>query len=238
MCETKCESMQLHKPFVVCEHEKIYQEDGGAHFALWRDSVKDMRTHRQFHLHYAEVTDGRSGAVCIVERGGRLLLAQHWRESVGEWLWEFPRGMGVLGETAEQTALRELAEETGLHAHESQVEILQYMHADAGVIRDSVAIASIRLNGEDTETGVSSVTGCGFEAESIVALDSDEMHGEALAASDTTDSSTIMPALSAKDNELENIQWKTEHEIDMMIAHGTIQDGITLAAYMIWKSRR
>lgn len=210
MCETKCESMQLHKPFVVCEHEKIYQEDGGAHFALWRDSVKDMRTHRQFHLHYAEVTDGRSGAVCIVERGGRLLLAQHWRESVGEWLWEFPRGMGVLGETAEQTALRELAEETGLHAHESQVEILQYMHADAGVIRDNVAIASIRLNGEDTESSADS----------------------------GSDANGILPVIGEKDNELENIQWKTEQEIDAMIARGTIQDGITLASYMVWKNRR
>lgn len=206
----KHESMQLHKPFVVYEHEKIYQEQGGAHFVLWRDSVKDMRTHQQFHLHYAEVTDGRSGAVCIVERGGRLLLAQHWRESVGEWLWEFPRGMGVIGETAEQTALRELAEETGLHAHESQVEILQYMHADAGVIRDSVAIASIRLNGEDTESSADS----------------------------GSDANGILPVIGEKDNELENIQWKTEQEIDTMVARGTIQDGITLASYMVWKNRR
>ena len=210
MCETKCESMQLHKPFVVCEHEKIYQEDGGAHFALWRDSVKDMHTHQQFYLHYTEVADGRSGAVCVVESGDRLLLAQHWRESVGKWLWEFPRGMGKLGETAEQTALRELAEETGLHAHESQVEILQYMHADAGVIRDSVAIASIRLNGEDTESSADS----------------------------GSDANKILWVLDEKDNELENIQWKTEREIDTMIAHGSIQDGITLASYMVWKNRR
>ncbi|NEG90199.1 NUDIX domain-containing protein [Bifidobacterium aerophilum] len=75
----------------------------------------------------------------------RYLLARHWRVSTGTWEWEFPRGMGEPGESAEQTAARELREETGLTVDDSRIRILQMMHADTGVLRDRIAVARISV---------------------------------------------------------------------------------------------
>jgi 8-oxo-dGTP diphosphatase len=47
----------------------------------------------------------------IADDAGRVLLVRH---SYGELNWEIPGGAGELGESAEQCAVREVHEETGL----------------------------------------------------------------------------------------------------------------------------
>jgi len=59
------------------------------------------------------------GSVAIVPRqaDGRVVLVRQYRYAVGRELWEVPAGTRDLpGETVEETARRELAEEAGLRA--------------------------------------------------------------------------------------------------------------------------
>ena len=67
-------------------------------------------THREVVQH--------PGAVAIVatDAGGRAVLVRQWRHPVGRALWEIPAGTRDRDEPAQQTAQRELEEETGLRA--------------------------------------------------------------------------------------------------------------------------
>ncbi len=63
-----------------------------------------------------------AGAIILREIEGQLKIAlAHWRQ--GARLWVLPKGHVEAGETLEQTALREIHEETGL-AH---VQLLTYL---------------------------------------------------------------------------------------------------------------
>jgi 8-oxo-dGTP pyrophosphatase MutT (NUDIX family) len=81
---------------------------------LFDDEVRqaDGRlTHREVVEH--------PGAVCIVatDTDGRVLMVRQWRHPVGRALWELPAGTrDHPGETPEETAQRELDEETGYRA--------------------------------------------------------------------------------------------------------------------------
>jgi len=53
-------------------------------------------------------------AIAVVEDAGQWLIGQRQSPSTLAGLWEFPGGKVEAGESPEQAALRELAEETGL----------------------------------------------------------------------------------------------------------------------------
>ncbi len=61
---------------------------------------------------------GHPGAVAIVaiDADGRVVLVRQWRHAIGRALWELPAGTRGPGEPPEETATRELGEETGLRA--------------------------------------------------------------------------------------------------------------------------
>ncbi|VWQ21508.1 hypothetical protein BIFLH277_01292 [Bifidobacterium longum subsp. longum] len=86
-------------PLKVLGKKVMYQEQGGADFAVTQVALEDVATGNHFAVHYASVKGARPGAVCVAERDGRVLLARHWRVSTESWEWEFPRGMGEPGET-------------------------------------------------------------------------------------------------------------------------------------------
>lgn len=103
--------------------------------------------------------------------------------------------MGEDGETPCQTAVRELQEETGIVAEAAQARIMQYMHADTGVLRDNIAVVHIPVP-QDARCS--------------------QQH----------------------DWELNYMDWFTLTEICDAVAHNELQDGITLAALMVFKSRQ
>jgi ADP-ribose pyrophosphatase len=133
-------------------------------------------TGERITMHVASVKGERPGAVCVVimpndttgSHGAtedRYLLARHWRVSTRQWEWEFPRGMGEPGETPEQTAARELAEETAITVPKRSIEIVQSFHADTGVLRDSIAIAKITLDSADRPEDLRKPNGADWELE-------------------------------------------------------------------------
>lgn len=184
-------------PLEVLGTDVVYREQGGADFTVTEVRLQDVATGNRLAVHYASVKGGRTGAVCVAVRDGKVLLARHWRVSTGSWGWEFPRGMGEIGETDEQTALREFHEETGLHADAASASLLQHMHADTGVLKDSIAVVAMSVESE--------------------------VIGSA--------------AVDDSDWELSNLTWVTPETVDRMIATGEIADGITIAAYAIWRLR-
>ncbi|MEK0307117.1 NUDIX hydrolase [Bifidobacterium sp. IMAU50988] len=163
-------------------------------------------------IHVASVKDGRPGAVCLaVLEGNRqefYLLARHWRVAIGTWQWEFPRGMGEPGESPVQTAIRELAEETGLTADPSQVCELHRIHADPGVMRDDVRVMELTF---PSPPG------------------SDE---------GATGTIPMQAGSGGTDWELSNLQWVTSRRIREMIQCGQIIDGLTISSFAIREFER
>lgn len=180
-------------PLEIISKDTVYQEQGGAQFTVDRLSVRDEYGN-DFALHVVSVEQAACGAVCVVEHAGKLLLGRHWRVSTGEWGWEFPRGMGKMGETPVRVACRELAEETGLSVAQDQISVLQHMHADTGLIQDDIAVAHVLVT-SDVEPEVG----------------------------------------RGGDWELRSLMWFERDRIEQMIRGGEISDGITLAAYDIWR---
>ncbi|MBT1167168.1 NUDIX hydrolase [Bifidobacterium simiarum] len=158
---------------------------------------------------FAQVKGGMPGVVCVAVRDGKLLLARHWRFATDSYEWEFPRSMGMKGMTAGAVAEEELLRETGLRA--SSRRILQSVHADSCKLRDSIAVVELAVDGQPVDGGVGA-SGAG-------AIDADGGR---------------IPAES-RDSRL---VWLSEEEIAEMIAAGDIMDCITLAAYLIWRTRR
>jgi 8-oxo-dGTP diphosphatase len=71
--------------------------------------------------------DTATGAACAIFDGeGRVLLVRH---TYGRLNWELPGGGSESGEAPEETASRELVEETGLHA---DIERLTGVYFEAG----------------------------------------------------------------------------------------------------------
>src|SRR3954447_9637119 len=58
-------------------------------------------------------------AVALIDADGRVLLAQRPEGKPMAGLWEFPGGKVELGETPEQTLIRELQEELGIAVKEA-----------------------------------------------------------------------------------------------------------------------
>ena len=101
---------------------------------------------RLIDVHHRPVTlpDGRTesweiiehrGAVGILplKEDGTAVMLRNWRPTVDMYLVEIPAGMMEEGETPEETALRELAEETGYRA--GRLEYLGKTYSAVGVGR-------------------------------------------------------------------------------------------------------
>ncbi len=58
--------------------------------------------------------EGGTGSVLMPVQGDKVILLKHFRHESREWFWEFPRGWGTPGLTAEQNAKKELLEELSL----------------------------------------------------------------------------------------------------------------------------
>jgi 8-oxo-dGTP pyrophosphatase MutT (NUDIX family) len=79
--------------------------------------------------------------VCVLpEFEGRIGLMRGWRHQLDEEIWQAPAGFVDAGETAAETALRELAEETLLRCPPERIEPLGVYLPDAGLVEGRVGL--------------------------------------------------------------------------------------------------
>ena len=96
---------------------------------------------------WIEHANGVGGAIVVPQLpDGRVLLINIHRYPVDRPSWEFPRGATAEGETAEQSAVRELREETGLVAQ--SVTSLGRFSPDSGLIGNMHLIALAQLSAD------------------------------------------------------------------------------------------
>jgi len=71
-------------------------------------------------------------AVALLDRDGRVLVAQRPKGKNMEGLWEFPGGKVEGGETPEAALIRELKEELAIEVEESCLAPLSFSSEDSG----------------------------------------------------------------------------------------------------------
>lgn len=147
-------------PLITQQEHIVFHDPTSADYTVFECQATVRDTGKTFRMHTTQVNDGRTGAVCIARlesadtdehTEARYLIARHWRISTHAWGWEFPRGMGEEHESAEETARRELKEETGIDVPVERVNVAQRIHADTGVLRDSIAVAEITVTDADID---------------------------------------------------------------------------------------
>jgi ADP-ribose pyrophosphatase len=91
------------------------------------------------------VAPGDIVGVCVLpEVGGKVGLMRGYRHQLDDHVWQAPAGFIEPGETAEEAALRELSEETGLACTSSNLQRLGVHYPDAGLIEGKVALFAAR----------------------------------------------------------------------------------------------
>ncbi|MDD5598745.1 MAG: NUDIX hydrolase [Victivallaceae bacterium] len=109
----------------------------------WQDSEARIRTWET-----AERVDSR-GAVMIIpliEQSDELILVKQFRPPAGRPVIEFPAGLIDPGETAADTADRELYEETGYHGRIT--EISEPVYSSPGMSGETLIIVKMNIDGE------------------------------------------------------------------------------------------
>ena len=83
--------------------------------------------------------------VCVLpEVDGRIGLMRGYRHQLDDDVWQAPAGFIEPGEFAEQSAIRELGEETGLACRPEDLQRLGVYYPDAGLIEGMVALFAAR----------------------------------------------------------------------------------------------
>jgi len=103
--------------------------------------------------------DARSEvACCMVARdaaSGRLVLVREYRHSAGRTMLSLPGGaMDVDGETPEDCACRELAEETGFVARPDTVHMLRESYPAPGIFNQRIAFIACTADGAGRAQGL------------------------------------------------------------------------------------
>lgn len=110
------------------------------------------------HLRGDEFADGEYYVCCeiwVVNSKGEFLATKRHPDKKCGNMWEFTGGGTLAGETTCQSAVRELAEETGIRAGENELELIatyanKNYFMDIFLLRKDVEIKDIVLQPEET----------------------------------------------------------------------------------------
>jgi ADP-ribose pyrophosphatase len=111
---------------------------------MWRG--KYIAAVKRGRWEYVSRTDDTKAVVVIAEHEGKLILVEQYRVPVGGYCLELPAGL--VGDedakaTVEETAIKELEEETGFTA--KRVERLGDFHSSPGMVAESFTL--VRAHG-------------------------------------------------------------------------------------------
>ncbi|MFE4700300.1 NUDIX hydrolase [Streptomyces sp. NPDC056738] len=115
-----------------------------AYGSLYDDAVVSPGGKPGRYLRWAWSTPG----VVVVPRwADTVALVPAFRYPIGELSWEFPRGGREPGESAEEAAVRELNEETGLTA--ATTKRLGALYAETGLIESPIEVVEAFVEGPE-----------------------------------------------------------------------------------------
>lgn len=98
-------------------------------FFVVRDAVEFPDGSRRTHAR--SINRVGDGAAALPVLGGRIVLLRHFRHATRRWMREIPRGGIEPGQTPEQAAVQELAEEMG--ARTTRVERLGFLYGSTNL---------------------------------------------------------------------------------------------------------
>ncbi|MEO5374320.1 MAG: PAS-domain containing protein [Alphaproteobacteria bacterium] len=117
--------------------------DTNTKFRLWFDHIDDGVNEVGRYLvvePLIRTEAGTSGVAVLPVVDGRLFLVRVWRHPRDAWGWEVPRGFMDPAEPLATSALRELAEETGLVCAPDRLVSLGLISQEPGVIASTVEV--------------------------------------------------------------------------------------------------
>ncbi len=100
------------------------------------------------------VERGNGGKTVLVAAivGNKLVVTKEFRVAIGGYEWALPAGLVEEGDSVEETAKRELKEETNLDL-ESIIEKTPFMTNSAGLTNEVVSIVFARAKGQISQVG-------------------------------------------------------------------------------------
>lgn len=124
----------------------------------WDLYDKDRKPLGKKHLRGDKFEDGEYYVCCeiwVLNSEGKMLTTKRHPDKKSGNLWEFVGGGTLAGETTEQSAVRELFEETGIKADINELKLLTtYTHKnyfqDIFVIKKDIEIEKLVLQAEET----------------------------------------------------------------------------------------
>ena len=100
------------------------------------------------------VERGNGGKTVLIAAtvDNKLVVTKEFRVAIGNYEWALPAGLVEEGDTIEETAKRELKEETNLEL-ESIIEKTPYMTNSAGLTNEVVSIVFVKAKGKISQEG-------------------------------------------------------------------------------------
>lgn len=101
----------VHEGKFMATYDLYYETEDG------KSKTYEMISRDHHMKTFEDVHNPRIDSVILIitnPEGDKILLNQEFRMSMGRWIYNFPAGLIDPGETPEQSAKRELREETGL----------------------------------------------------------------------------------------------------------------------------
>lgn len=103
---------------------------------MLRDAVRFPDGSVGTYIRIVDTDDGARGVAVLPVCDGKVVILRHFRHATREWHLEIPRGFGARGSSSEESARRELLEETGGSA--SRLVPLGPLHVNTGISSECV----------------------------------------------------------------------------------------------------
>lgn len=110
-----------------------------------------------------------SAAILMKLESGKFVFVKQDRPAIGKRTIEIPRGYAKKNECAEDCAIREAYEETGIKIKPSQLDFLTKIHPNSGILTSSVSLFFALVNDDQFKSSATN------EIDSVVLLSPEQV---------------------------------------------------------------